>query len=630
MMKNLQKLGRAMMIPVSCLPICGLLMGLGYLLCPVSMQGGTVTGVVPTIGFFLVKAGGAIIDHMAILFAVGVGAGLSERNDGIGCIAALVSWLMMTVLLSPDVVKILNPAAADDAGKMLAFSKIENPFMGILAGLIGAFCYNRFRNTQLPQWLSFFNGKRSVAIVAGTVSIFVAAVMMVVWPMIFGGLVAVGNGIVQLGPIGTVLYAFLNRRLIPFGLHHALNNVIWFDTIGIGDLTSFWAGKTSADVGWSLGMYMSGYFPCMMFGIPGAALAIIRSAKPEHRKRTMGIMLSSAVCAFVCGVTEPFEFAFMFLSPVLYGIYALLYGAFSWLTTVTGFRAGFSFSAGLTDLIFSASLPAAQKTWLILPLGALAFILFYGVFRLAIHRWHLKMPGQEEAGETQESAAVGPGEKNGSFRQIAETVLQGLGGVENICSVDHCITRLRLEVERTELIDREMIRSAGSQGVIISGKNTAQVVIGTSVQFVAEELNRLIREQQAAPAARPVSWAGEWALQPVRGRVIPLEAIPDETFSKGMLGEGYGIEPAEGLVKAPFDGTVIATVESGHAVGLETDDLEILIHVGIDTVNMKGEGFECLVREGETVKAGQPLIRFDRGKIRNAGYSDVVAVVKTN
>ena len=292
-MKFLQKLGKALMLPVAILPICGILMGIGYRLCPATMQGGDIQGAVDLIGLFLVKAGGALIDNMAILFAIGVGVGMSEKNDGTGGIAALASWLMMTTLLSTDFVTKIMPSIADSATKTLAFDKIANPFIGILAGVIGSLCYNRFKDTKLPDWLSFFSGKRCVAIVAGVVSIVVSAVLLFVWPVLFGGLVALGKGIAGMGALGAGIYAFFNRLLIPFGLHHALNNVFWFDTIGLGDLSHFWNGETSADVSWSLGMYMSGFFPCMMFGIPGAALAMIKCAKPEKKKLAIGLMICS-------------------------------------------------------------------------------------------------------------------------------------------------------------------------------------------------------------------------------------------------------------------------------------------------------------------------------------------------
>ena len=439
-MKFLQKLGKALMLPVACLPICGILMGIGYALCPATMQGGEVTGIIQQIGYYLVKAGGALIDNMAILFAIGVGVGMSDENDGTGGLAALVSWLMITNLLSTANVSVIRTLSEDAT---LAFDKIQNPFIGIIAGIIGALCYNRFKSTKLPDWLSFFSGKRCVAIVAGVVSIIVSVVLLFVWPILFGALVALGEGIVSLGSVGAGLYAFFNRLLIPFGLHHALNNVFWFDTIGLGDLSNFWAGMQTGDIGttgqeitWSLGMYMSGFFPCMMFGIPGAALAMVHTAKSNKKKVAIGLLSSAAIAAFVCGVTEPFEFGFMFLAPVLYLIYALLYAIFTVITVVVGFRAGFSFSAGLTDLVFSASLPAAQNTWMIIPLGIAAFIVFYVVFRFAIVKFDLKTPGREDDDDTDaEMKAV---LANDNFTDVARIILEGVGGKENVTSIDNC------------------------------------------------------------------------------------------------------------------------------------------------------------------------------------------------
>ena len=488
-MKFLQKLGKALMLPVAVLPICGILMGIGYLLCPATMQGGDIEGVVPLIGLFLVKAGGALIDNMAILFAIGVGVGMSEKNDGTGGIAALASWLMMTTLLSTGVVTTIIPAIADNATKTLAFDKIQNPFIGILAGVIGAMCYNKFKDTKLPDWLSFFSGKRCVAIVAGVVSIIVSAILLLVWPLLFTGLVALGEGIAKLDVVGAGIYAFLNRLLIPTGLHHALNNVFWFDTIGLGDLQHFWAGETSADVNWSLGMYMSGFFPCMMFGIPGAALAMIKTAKSNKKKVAIGLVASAALCSFICGVTEPFEFGFMFLAPGLYVVYALLYGIFTMVTVALGFRAGFSFSAGAMDLLFSSSLPAAAKTWLIIPLGIAAFIVFYFVFYFAITKFNLKTPGREDDDDVEAEKKVELA--NDDYAQVAKIVLEGCGGKENIASIDNCITRLRLEVKDITLVNDKVIKSAGVAGVMKPGKNSVQVIIGPKVQFVADAFSQL-------------------------------------------------------------------------------------------------------------------------------------------
>lgn len=488
MMKFLQKLGKSLMLPVAVLPICGLLMGIGYALCPGVMQGKEIAGFANILGFFLVKAGGALVDNMAILFVVGVGVGMAEDNDGAAAVAALASWLMITSLCSEGVVTMLMPSVADDPTKLLAFGKIQNAFIGILAGVIGSSCFNKFKGTQLPDWLAFFSGKRCVAIIAGVISVVVTAVLYFVWPIVFGALVALGNGIVGMGAVGSGIYVFLNRLLIPIGMHHALNNVFWFDTIGLGDLSHFWAGETSADVTWSLGMYMSGFFPCMMFGIAGAALAMVHTAK--DRKAAVGLVASAAICAFVCGVTEPFEFAFMFTAPVLYLIYSILYGVFTVITTLVGFRAGFSFSAGATDLVFSSFLPAAANTWMIVPLGIAAFVVFYVVFRFAIVKFDLKTPGREDEDLEAEKKVV---LSNNNFTEVAATILEGLGGKANVKSLDNCVTRLRLEINDYTKVDEKKIKSAGVAGVMRPSQKAVQVIVGTKVQFVADEMKKMLK-----------------------------------------------------------------------------------------------------------------------------------------
>ena len=489
MMKWLQKLGKAMMLPVAALPICGILMGIGYALATAVMGAeGATSGVAYTIGFLLIKAGGALIDNMAWLFAIGAAVGLSDDHDGTAGLAGLVSFLMMQQLLNPGVVgavRTLEEGSVD----YIAFSKVAgNSFIGILAAIVGATCYNKFKNTKLPDWLAFFSGKRFVAIATGLVSIVVSIILVFVWPIIFGALVALGNGIVGMGGIGAGIYAFLNRLLIPTGLHHALNNVFWFDTIGLGDLSHFWAGETSADVGWSLGMYMSGFFPCMMFGIPGAALAMVKTAK--NKKAAIGLVLSAAICAFICGVTEPFEFGFMFLCFPLYVVYAALYGIFTIITYYVGFRAGFCFSAGATDLVFSASLPAAAKTWTIIPLGIAAFVVFYLVFYFAITKFDLKTPGRED--EDEEEAEKKITLANNNYTAVAAGVLAAVGGKENVTGADFCATRLRLDVKDSTLVNEKAVKAAGAAGVIRPSKNACQVVIGTQVQFVYDELKKML------------------------------------------------------------------------------------------------------------------------------------------
>ena len=453
MMKYLQKLGKALMLPVAALPVCGILMGIGYALAPAVMGAeGPTSGAAYTVGFLLIKAGGALIDNMAWLFAIGAAVGLSDDHDGTAGLAGLVSFLMMQQLLSPGVVgavRTLEEGTVD----YIAFSKIAgNSFIGILAAIIGAACYNKFKNTQLPDWLAFFSGKRSVAIVTAVVSIVVSVVLLFVWPIIFGVLVALGNGIAKMGGIGAGIYAFLNRLLIPTGLHHALN------------------------------------FPCMMFGIAGAALAMVQTAK--NKKAAIGLVVSAAICAFVCGVTEPFEFGFMFLCFPLYVVYAALYGIFTIITYYSGFRAGFCFSAGATDLIFSASLPAHAKTWMIIPLGIAAFVVFYLVFKFAIVKFDLKTPGRED--EDAEAAEANITLANNDFTAIASGVLAAVGGKGNVANVDYCATRLRFEVKDSTAVNEKAVKAAGAAGVIRPSKTACQVVIGPKVQFVYDELKKML------------------------------------------------------------------------------------------------------------------------------------------
>ncbi len=497
MMKKLQKLGSAMMLPVAVLPLCGILMGLGYAIAPAVMgAAGATEGFLYALGLLLIKAGASLIDNMSVLFAVGVAVGLADEHEGTAGLAGIVAWFMITTVVGATSALAAALGIELSATQAMAYSKIGNQFIGILSGLIGGLCYNKFKNTKLPEVLAFFSGKRSVAIVTGAVSLVVSAVLMLVWPVIFAGLVALGNGIVSLGAVGSGIYAFLNRLLIPFGLHHALNNVFWFDTIGLGDLNAYWGALVQGDtmangnvINWSVGMYMAGFFPCMMFGIPGAALAMIQTAKTAKRKTAVGLVGAAAVCAFICGVTEPFEFAFMFLAFPLYVVYALLYGIFTTVAVALGFRAGFCFSAGATDLVFSASLPAAANTWMILPLGIAAFAVFYIVFKIAITKWDLKTPGREDDQDGELKIELA----NDDFTAMATIILEGCGGKENIVSVDNCITRLRLEVKDRLLVDEKKIKASGAAGVVRPGKTAVQVIIGPKVQFVADEFKKLCK-----------------------------------------------------------------------------------------------------------------------------------------
>ena len=473
------------MLPVACLPAAGILMGIGYMLAPAAMAGEvagfTTGGAAYTIGFFLIKAGGALIDNMSWLFAVGVAVGMADESDGTAGLAGLVSWLMITKLLSSAVVTGLTGAEADPA-----FAKIENQFIGILAGIIGSTCYNKFKNTKLPDALSFFSGKRAVAIVTAAFSIIAAAVLFFVWPIIYGALVKLGEAFLSLDAVGVGLYVFFNRLLIPFGLHHALNSVFWFDIAGINDLSNFWAGTGTLG---ETGMYMTGFFPFMMFGLPMACLAMYHMAKPEKRKAVFGLLASAAFCAFFTGVTEPIEFSFMFLAPALYVVHAAIAGVTAAITVALPVRAGFSFSGGAVDLFLSSFTPLAQNPWLIIPIGIAVGVIYYIIFRLVIKIFNLKTPGREDEDTDETKVQLA----NDDFTEIARIVLEGVGGKENVTVIDNCITRLRLEVKDYTLVDEKKIKSAGVPGVIRPSKTAVQVIVGTKVQFVADEFKKLCK-----------------------------------------------------------------------------------------------------------------------------------------
>jgi PTS system N-acetylglucosamine-specific IIC component len=478
-MKTLQKLGKSLMLPVACLPIAAVLLGIGYWIDPSGWGGSN------QIAAFLVKAGAAIIDNMPLLFALGVSIGMADENDGTAALAGLISWLMMQNLMAPGTVSMLSGKPLEEISA--AFGKTNNVFIGIICGLIGAFCYNRFKKIKLPDALAFFSGKRFVAIVAGGVSIVVSLILFFVWPVVYEGLVLFGKSVIGLGPIGAGIYGFFNRLLIPFGLHHALNAVFWFDVAEINDLGNFWNNTGVFGV---TGQYMTGFFPVMMFGLPGAALAMFHTAKTKQKKIAAGLLISAAFATFLTGVTEPLEFAFMFLAPVLYLVHAFLTAVSMVVMAILPVRAGFNFSGGLIDLILSWKTPLAQNPWGILIVGAIFFVIYYVLFRLIITTFKLKTPGREDEDYAETESKLSLATSN--YAGVAQAVLAGLGGKANITSLDNCITRLRVEVKNYTDVDEKAIKAAGVNGVIRPSKTSVQVVIGTQVQHVADEMKKLL------------------------------------------------------------------------------------------------------------------------------------------
>ncbi len=476
-MKYLQKLGKSLMLPVACLPVAGILYGIGYWIDPVGWGSESI------IAAFCIKAASALIDNMAILFAIGVAVGMSDDGEGTAALAGLVSWLMLTTLLSSGAVSMYIGGDAP-----AAFGKIQNQFIGILCGLIGATCYNRFKGTKLPDALAFFSGKRCVAIVTAGATIVVSVILYFVWPAIYNVLVAFGKSIISTGSIGVGIYAFLNRLLIPVGLHHALNSVFWFDVANINDLGLFWSGAEGAVYG-QTGQYMVGFFPTMMFGLPAAALAMYHTSKPARKKVAWGLLSTAALCSFFTGVTEPLEFSFMFLSPVLYVVHALITGVFAAVTSMLPVRAGFNFSAGLVDWILSFKAPMAQNPLLIIPIGVVCALVYYTVFRFMIVKMDMKTPGREDDDVDETKVVL----SNSNYTDVARTILEGLGGPSNVTSIDNCITRLRLEVKDYTKVNEKKIKSAGVAGIIRPSKTAVQVVVGTQVQFVADEFKKLCK-----------------------------------------------------------------------------------------------------------------------------------------
>ena len=478
MVKYLQKIGRSLMLPVACLPAAGILYGIGYWIDPAGWGSNSVVAA------FCIKAASAIIDQIPLLFAIGTSIGMSDEQDGTPALAGLVSWLMITTLLSTNAVAMYT--GVDAANVPSAFGRIQNAFIGILAGLIGAICFNKFKNATPPEWLAFFSGKRCVAVVTAIVSAIVAAILYYVWPVVYGALEKFGISIANLGPIGAGIYGMFNRALIPLGLHHALNAVFWFDTIGINDLGRFWAGTGELGV---TGMYMTGFFPVMMFGLVAGAYAMYRAASHERKKSAASLLLAGAVASFFTGITEPIEFSFMFLAPGLYLLHAVLTGISAIVCAYLPVRCGFNFSAGMVDWILSFNAPMAVNPWLIIPIGLVFAVIYYFVFSWAIKKFNLRTPGREIEDEDTAGQVV---IKNNNFTQMARVILEGLGGAENLREFDYCATRIRAVVNDYVLVDEKKIKSAGIPGVIRPSEHNVQVVVGTKVQFVYDELKNLM------------------------------------------------------------------------------------------------------------------------------------------
>jgi PTS system N-acetylglucosamine-specific IIC component len=629
----LQKIGRALMVPVATLPAAAIMMGIGYWIDPNGWGSGSPAAA------FLIKAGAAIIDNMSILFAVGVAYGMSKDRDGAAALAGLVGYYVLTTLLSPGAVALIQGIAPDLVPK--AFSKINNQFVGILTGVIAAELYNRFSQVELHKALAFFSGRRLVPIITSFAMIVVAFVLMAVWPLIYNGLVSFGLSIKDMGASGAGIYAFFNRLLIPIGLHHALNSVFWFDVAGINDIPNFLAGAKSLAEGKAVlgvtGMYQAGFFPIMMFGLPGAALAIYHSAKPANKARVASIMIAAGFASFFTGVTEPLEFSFMFVAPLLYVLHALLTGVSVFIAASMHWIAGFGFSAGLVYMVLSSRNPLAKDWYMLLLQGVVFFLVYYFGFRAAISAFNLKTPGRED--EEAPSALGFSVPQAGGVAELAQAYVTVVGGADNVVNVDACITRLRLTVRDADRVDAGAARTLGASGVIKLNRENVQIVVGPKAELIADALRAHLNASAGSGAApkppsaapNPVAATQTVLLAPVTGEVVALEDVPDAAFSSKAVGDGLAIRPTGRLVVAPCDGKLANIFSTNHAFSLVTDNgAEIIVHIGVDTVKLAGQGFKRLMQPGGQVKAGQAVLELDLEFLAANAASTISPVVLVN
>ncbi|WP_338232012.1 N-acetylglucosamine-specific PTS transporter subunit IIBC [Companilactobacillus muriivasis] len=627
----LQRMGRSLQLPVAVLPAAALLEGIGHWL-PQNW------------GFsqFLQVGGSAILSQLALLFAVGLSIGMTKVKDGAAAMAGVVAYIVPTYVLAPNQVALLKGIKVGQVDP--AFNAIAgNVFIGIVAGLIAAALFDRFHETKLPMALSFFSGKRLVPIMATLAMLLVSVILLFIWPVLYGALITFGKFIVNLGWIGAGLFGFFNRLLIPTGLHQALNQVFEFNIAGINDIGNFWANKGTKGV---TGMYLAGYFPVMMFGLPAGALAIYKNALPEHKKTTAGLMMAGAFASFFTGVTGPLEFSFMFVAWPLYVIHAIFTGLSMAFAAFMHWTAGFTFSAGLVDYILSFHMPIANKPYMLLVQGLVMAVIYYFGFDFAIKKFNLMTPGREPVEANAEPVEeVSTSKTDDKYMVMAKKVYAGIGGHDNISVIDNCTTRLRLQLKDTGKINKSQIMSAGVAGVNVLDKVNIHIVVGTEVQFVADALKKLYdgnvaitasdapveQPKKAEPVSDVKSGETDTFYSIANGLVEDIEKVSDPTFAQKMLGDGYAVVPTDGKITAPVDGTISTIFPTKHALGIKTaNGLEVLVHMGIDTVQLKGEPFDLKVKEGQEVRHGDQLAQVDLDKIKQAGKKTDMMVIITN
>ena len=671
----LQRVGRSFMLPIALLPVAGLLLGIGSsftnetMLAAYGLNSVIHPGtLIYTILDVMSQTGSAVFNNLALLFAMGVAIGMARKEKEVAALSGAVAYIIMNTAIQA----MINAAGGVDAmpanstTTMLGITTLQmGVFGGIVVGLGVAALHNKFYKIELPQVLAFFGGTRFVPIISSIVYLVVGIAMFYIWPVVQSGIAALGALVLASGYAGTFIYGLLERALIPFGLHHVFYMPFWQTAVGgtaiidgvtvTGAQNIFFAelaSKSTTMFSVSATRFMAGKFPFMMFGLPGAALAMYQCAKPEKRKAAGGLLLSAALTAFLTGITEPLEFTFIFVALPMYAVHCVLAGLSFMLMHILNVGVGMTFSGGLIDLVLFGVMQGNAKThwvWVIV-VGAVYFVLYYIIFRFMISKFDYKTPGRDDAEEVKlytradvnaRSAASGSTAPAGD-NPVSALIVEGLGGAANLSDVDCCATRLRCTVKDAALVRQDVLKASGASGVICKG-NGVQVVYGPKVAVIKAKLEDYLENAPktsaatAAPApatapAAPAAAAKDTVLSAcLNGTVVPLAEVKDEAFASGALGDGIAIEPIDGELVAPADGEISSTFETHHAVGMTTaDGAELLMHIGIDTVKLGGKHFTYLVNEGDKVKKGQPLIRFELEAIKAEGYPVTTPLIVCN
>lgn len=661
----LQRVGRSFMLPIAVLPVAGLLLGIGSSFTNATMIDtyglqailgeGTILNMFLTV---LSKAGSALFDNLPIIFAVGCAIGMAKKEKEVAALSAVIAYFTMNAAVNAMLVnsgQILDDGSIADfvlEGTITSSVGIQTLQMGVFGGIIVglgvAALHNRFYTIELPSALAFFSGSRFVPIICTVVYVLVGIGMFFVWPMVQNGIYALGGLVTGTGYLGTLIFGIIKRALIPFGLHHVFYLPFWQTGVGgsmevagkmiEGGQNIFFAqlaDPSTVHFSADACRYFSGEFIFMIFGLPGAALAMYQTAKPEKKKQAGGLLLSAALACMATGITEPLEFSFLFVAPMLFAVQVILAGAAYMIAHILNIAVGLTFSGGLLDLFLFGILQGNAKTsWLrIIPVGIIYFLLYYGIFKFLILKFDLKTPGRED--EDTETRLYTKADYNAAKEtgvkgaEVSALITAGLGGKANIEDVDCCATRLRCTIKDPEKVQEALLKQSGSRGVILKGKGI-QVIYGPQVAVLKTNLEAFLQTSAADQVSSQVS-SGEEIKSPMNGTVIPLSEVPDAVFSSEMLGKGFGVEPSEGKAYAPVDGEVTTVFDTKHAIGLMSKHgVELLIHIGMDTVKLNGKGFDVKVKTGDQVKAGDLLAEFDMDLIKGEGYPVTTAVVVTN